>query len=75
MDLFHKFFVVARKNALYLPDLDQNRSLRVMDLGTGTGIWSIVVADRYVYFLRPNFLLTDGIDCMEGPAISLWSWL
>ncbi|KAG8408923.1 hypothetical protein J3458_019932 [Metarhizium acridum] len=46
MDMFHQFFLVARHDALYLPNLPVTRSLRIMDLGTGTGIWANHVAER-----------------------------
>lgn len=46
MDLFHNFFLLARRNALYLPNLTTKRPLRILDLGTGTGIWAIDVAER-----------------------------
>ncbi|EFY87732.1 methyltransferase LaeA [Metarhizium acridum CQMa 102] len=45
MDMFHQFFLVARHDALYLPNLPVTRSLRIMDLGTGTGIWANHVAE------------------------------
>jgi len=49
MDIYHKFFLVARGEKLhsapYVPNYDPGP--RVLDLGTGTGIWAIDVADAY----------------------------
>ncbi|ATY58519.1 methyltransferase LaeA [Cordyceps militaris] len=46
-DTFHKFFQLARKNQVFsYPILRGNA--RVLDLGTGTGIWAIDVAENYL---------------------------
>jgi SAM-dependent methyltransferase len=49
MDIYHKFFSVARRGVLhstpFIPNYD--RGPRILDLGTGTGIWAIDMADRY----------------------------
>jgi methylase of polypeptide subunit release factors len=46
MDIFHKFFLVARGEQLhsvkFIPNYD---GPRVLDLGTGTGIWGIDMAE------------------------------
>lgn len=47
MDIFHKFFMVSRDDRLYTfspPPTAQ--APRIMDLGTGTGIWPINVAEE-----------------------------
>ena len=47
MDIYHKFFAVARQEALhstpFIPNYD--RGPRILDLGTGTGIWAIDMAE------------------------------
>ncbi|KHN96734.1 methyltransferase LaeA [Metarhizium album ARSEF 1941] len=47
LDMSHKFFTVARNYALYSPRLTDQRPLRVLDLGTGTGIWAISFAEAH----------------------------
>jgi 2-polyprenyl-3-methyl-5-hydroxy-6-metoxy-1,4-benzoquinol methylase len=46
MDIYHKLFLVARKDKLHSTPLmfSPDSKLRVLDLGTGTGIWSIDMA-------------------------------
>ncbi|KAJ6436750.1 methyl transferase [Purpureocillium lavendulum] len=46
LDIFHKFFLVARDNALFVRNLHDGRPLRILDLGTGTGIWAINVCEE-----------------------------
>lgn len=46
--MFHKFFLVARKEAVCGPNLNFGRPAKVLDLGTGTGIWAINLAEEYV---------------------------
>jgi len=47
MDIYHKFFLVARREALhstpFIPNYDNGP--RILDLGTGTGIWAIDMAE------------------------------
>lgn len=46
MDIYHKFFSVARREVLhsapYTPNYDTHR---ILDIGTGTGIWAIDMAE------------------------------
>lgn len=50
-DIFHKFFLLARKNQTFSYPL-QGQNPRILDLGTGTGIWAINVAEEYVEIKR-----------------------
>jgi len=47
MDIYHKFFSVARNEALhsttFVPNYDKGP--RILDLGCGTGIWAIDMAE------------------------------
>ncbi|KAI0126443.1 S-adenosyl-L-methionine-dependent methyltransferase [Xylariales sp. AK1849] len=52
LDIFHKFFQIARQRdtlegGLHQRPLPRNVPLRILDLGCGTGIWTIDMADRY----------------------------
>ncbi|KAI1852081.1 hypothetical protein JX265_005919 [Neoarthrinium moseri] len=53
LDIFHKFFLVTRDKDSYGPGLHQHQiteaSPRILDLGCGTGIWAIDMADRFHY--------------------------
>jgi hypothetical protein len=47
MDIYHKFFSVARREVLHSTPFTPNYDLgpRILDLGTGTGIWAIDMAE------------------------------
>ena len=46
MDIFHKLFLVSRKGALHkVPLMPNHGPPRILDLGTGTGIWAIDMAE------------------------------
>ncbi|KAJ6436789.1 methyl transferase [Purpureocillium lavendulum] len=48
LDIFHKFFLVARENALTKCKLENlNHPARVLDLGTGSGIWAIEICEQF----------------------------
>ncbi|KAI1804738.1 methyltransferase LaeA [Daldinia bambusicola] len=50
MDIFHKFFLVAREENSHYGGLCQRPlppNPRILDLGCGTGIWVIDMADRH----------------------------
>jgi len=46
MDIFHKFFLVARHDLLHNTPFTPNYDgPRILDLGCGTGIWAIDMAE------------------------------
>ncbi|KAI9668987.1 MAG: hypothetical protein M1829_005215 [Trizodia sp. TS-e1964] len=47
MDIGHKFFQVARRNSLHSAQIHV-RNAKILDIGTGTGIWAIDMADKYL---------------------------
>lgn len=48
LDIFHKVFLLARGNKPFQAPI-RRQSPRIMDLGTGTGIWAINVAEEFVH--------------------------
>lgn len=64
-DIYHKFFSVARNGALHSPHIKisapEEGSYRVLDLGTGTGIWAIDMADRFFRTIRE----VQGLDLTQ----------
>jgi methylase of polypeptide subunit release factors len=46
MDIYHKLFLVARNEQLHKAPLIPNYDgPRILDIGTGTGIWAIDMAE------------------------------
>lgn len=45
MDIYHKLFLVARRDQLHQAPLPTQWRPRILDLGTGTGIWAIDMAE------------------------------
>jgi ubiquinone/menaquinone biosynthesis C-methylase UbiE len=46
MDIYHKFFLVSRHDHLHKAPLTPNYDgPRILDLGCGTGIWAIDMAE------------------------------
>ncbi|KAK8187599.1 LaeA-like protein [Phyllosticta capitalensis] len=48
MDIYHKLFLVARRENLHQAPINPNWQPRILDLGCGTGIWAIDMADKYL---------------------------
>ncbi|KAK3694879.1 S-adenosyl-L-methionine-dependent methyltransferase [Podospora appendiculata] len=47
MDIMHKFHLVARRDVLHSAPLHNQQTPHILDLGCGTGIWTIDMADKY----------------------------
>ena len=48
MDIYHKLFLVARREHLHQAPIPQHWAPRILDIGCGTGIWAIDMADKYL---------------------------
>ncbi|KAK0731414.1 S-adenosyl-L-methionine-dependent methyltransferase [Lasiosphaeris hirsuta] len=47
LDIFHKFFTLLRRDAFFNVALHNQESPKILDLGCGTGLWGIDVAERF----------------------------
>ncbi|EHK25321.1 uncharacterized protein TRIVIDRAFT_31676 [Trichoderma virens Gv29-8] len=47
LDIFHKFFMVAREDRITETPLDKEGRPKIMDLGTGTGIWAFNLVEEF----------------------------
>ncbi|GAB1319474.1 hypothetical protein MFIFM68171_09684 [Madurella fahalii] len=65
LDVFHKIFQVARKDVLHSAPLYNQEAPQILDLGCGTGIWGIDLADKYpsgscmgldLNYVQPEFI-------------------
>jgi methylase of polypeptide subunit release factors len=45
MDIYHKLFLVARRDQLHQAPIPRHGEARILDLGCGTGIWAIDMAE------------------------------
>lgn len=45
MDIYHKLFAVARRDHLHQAPIPQHWEPRILDVGCGTGIWAIDMAE------------------------------
>lgn len=45
MDIYHKLFAVARRDTLHQAPIPQQWNPRILDVGCGTGIWAIDMAE------------------------------
>ncbi|KAK4248029.1 S-adenosyl-L-methionine-dependent methyltransferase [Corynascus novoguineensis] len=65
LDVFHKIFLVARRDVVHSAPLHNQETPRILDLGCGTGIWGIQMADKYpggvhvgvdLNYIQPEFI-------------------
>jgi hypothetical protein len=47
LDLNHHVCLMLLNNALHLAPIADDQSLRILDVGTGTGIWAMDMGDMY----------------------------
>ena len=55
MDIYHKFYRVARRERLFSAPVNIVNDSRVLDLGAGTGIWVIDMAGCLSPYPPPPF--------------------
>ncbi|KAL2129651.1 hypothetical protein VTI74DRAFT_7485 [Chaetomium olivicolor] len=65
LDVFHKIFLLSRRNVLHSAPIYHLERPRILDLGCGTGIWGIDMADKYpsgihvgldLNYIQPEFI-------------------
>lgn len=47
LDLYHHIFLMMLGGGLYTAPLDKEKPHRILDVGTGTGIWAVDMADLH----------------------------
>jgi len=69
MDIYHKVFLVARREHLHKAPLIPNYDgPRILDIGTGTGIWAIDMAESVDSVAPDTMIHTDRITgCSKYP--------
>lgn len=82
LDLFHHIFRRVASNKLFHAPIARNDMKKVLDVGTGTGIWAIDVADEFpeaqvmatdISPIQPDFLPPNLANFIED-CTSVWSW-
>ncbi|ATZ49708.1 Bclae1 [Botrytis cinerea B05.10] len=72
MDIFHKFFEVAMGGVLHSRNTTFTNNYdgpRILDLGTGTGIWAIDMADKYGSDMGTGEVLGLDLARIQPPTI------
>lgn len=73
MDIYHQMFLVARRQELHCGRIDPDaEDIRILDLGTGTGIWAIDMAE-YVSSSFPLHLVMLTITLSRYPKAEVRS--
>jgi 2-polyprenyl-3-methyl-5-hydroxy-6-metoxy-1,4-benzoquinol methylase len=47
LDIYHHLSKLILNGRLHLSPIDDKKGLRILDIGTGTGIWAIEMGDQY----------------------------
>ena len=70
MDIYHKIFLVARHEQLHKAPLMEGPDVRILDIGTGTGIWAIDMAESVAFLclLNGNPILMKSASCSNYPT-------
>ncbi|KAF5026340.1 hypothetical protein F66182_1548 [Fusarium sp. NRRL 66182] len=82
VDLTHHYLMILLDDRLFLAPLQEEKIRKVLDVGTGTGIWAIEFADRYP---NADIIGTDLSPCQPewvppnlrfelDDAVLEWTW-
>ncbi|KAL1840130.1 hypothetical protein VTJ49DRAFT_786 [Mycothermus thermophilus] len=73
LDLSHLLMTKTIGNKLFLAPIDQAKMQRVLDIGTGTGIWSMAMGDEYPHAeaCKPNddYILGNDLSPIQPPWV------
>ena len=47
LDMSHHMCLLLLDDKLHLAELPEDRAIRILDIGTGTGIWAMDMGDKY----------------------------
>jgi methylase of polypeptide subunit release factors len=47
LDIMHHIYNMLLGGRLHAAPLDEERTQRILDVGTGTGIWAVEMADQF----------------------------
>merc|ERR1712000_714460 len=71
LDIFHTAFLIARGGCAYTYTLESDPPPKILDLGTGTGIWPIDIVERIQPPFIPRGLTIKQFDLEEASWDSL----
>ncbi|KAK4153168.1 Trans-aconitate 2-methyltransferase [Chaetomidium leptoderma] len=83
LDMFHQIFLVARSDVLHSAPICNQKSPRILDLGCGTGIWGIDMADKYpdgihigldLNYIQPEFIPANLSFLQQDIEDSISNW-
>jgi SAM-dependent methyltransferase len=76
MDIYHKFFLVARREQLHSTPFTPNYDgPRILDLGCGTGIWAIDMAEYGTLCLIQAYSRASTDDGIIASILMPKSWV
>ncbi|KAK0611708.1 S-adenosyl-L-methionine-dependent methyltransferase [Immersiella caudata] len=64
LDLTHVLIITAIGDKLFLAPVDPNKMSRILDIGTGTGIWSMAMGEQF-----PNLEARYDLSAIQPPWV------